>query len=419
MYGFYMISRKTDNLGLRALIGSSAAILWPGALTFGFPGVMAPHWQEMFHVGKGAIGNTLFFMLAALGVFMFFVGRWQERFGIRRMMTIGSVLFGANILIITFATNLPMLYLWAFLNGTATCFIYTPALTTVQRWYPDRRGLVSGVVNFAFGISAAVMSPLFHRMIESMGYVAMNLTVAAMALATGIVAARFTEGPQQHASHSPDPATPRAGTGINLDNSLTVRESLATRSFWFLWLTWAFQGAASISMITLSIAFGLSRGYSMEAAVAILTAFNLLNGGSRIVMGYLSDVMNRNLAMSLTFLAAGGAYLFLPHVSGVIITALLAAIVGFSLGTLFAVSAPLAADCFGMRHFGAIFGLVYTAYGFVAGPLGPSLSGYLLDMTAGNFTIVFSYLGIFCIVSGGFIRFVVPPPLRGRATQLP
>jgi OFA family oxalate/formate antiporter-like MFS transporter len=362
----------------------------------------------MFDVGKGAIGNTLFFILASLGVFMFFVGRWQERFGMRKMIMIGTLIASVNLLTIAFASNVAMLYLWGFLNGTATCFIYTPALTSVQRWFPMRRGLVSGIVNFTFGISAAIMSPLFYRMVESMGYVGMNLAVAAMTLVTGLVAARFTESPDQLATRSTataEPHVPHPG----LEHSLTVRDSIRTRSFWFLWLTWAFQGAAGVAMITLSITFGLAKGYPMASAVMILTAFNVMNGGGRLIMGYLSDIMNRNLAMSLTFLAAGGAYLFLPHATGLVMTAVLAAVIGFSFGTLFAVSAPLAADCFGLRHFGAIIGLVFTAYGFVAGLIGPSLCGYLLDRTGGNFTLVFSYLGVFCLLSGGLVRFVIPP----------
>jgi OFA family oxalate/formate antiporter-like MFS transporter len=403
------MSSQTDRRGFLALLGCSAATFWPGALAFGFPGVMAPYWQKMFLVGKGAIGNTLFFVLASLGIFMFFVGRWQERFGMRKMMTFGTVLFAFNILTIAFAANIWMLYLWAFLNGTATCFIYTPALTSVQRWFPARRGLVSGVVNFIFGISAAIMSPLFLRMIGSLGYVAMNLSVAAMALATGMLATVFTEAP----GHPALPASASAEKGpkpaVDIEHSLTVEQSLKTGSFWFLWLTWALQGAAGVAMVTLSITFGLSRGYGMQSAVLILTAFNLMNGSGRIVMGYLSDIVNRNVAMSVTFLAAGGAYLVLPHASGLLPISALAAVIGFSFGALFAVSAPLAADCFGMRHFGAILGLVFTAYGFAAGLLGPSLSGYLLDVTGGNYTIVFSYLGVFCLLSSGFIRFVVPP----------
>lgn len=404
-----MNSRAIEKRGIFALIGSSAAIFWSGALAFGFPGVMAPLWQQMFHVGKGAIGNTLFFMLAALGLVMFFVGRWQERFGMRAMIMTGTILFSASILVIAFATNIYLLYLWAFLTGVSNCFIYTPALTIVQRWFPARRGLVSGIVNFTFGISAAIMSPLFQRMLETMGYIKMNLAVAAMALVTGLVAARFTECPEHAALRSPD--APSSGTQPNpaLENSLTVRESIRTRAFWFLWLTWAFQGAAGVAMVTLSTTFGLSRGYSMASAVVILTAFNLMNGGSRLVMGHLSDIINRRKAMSLTFLAAGAAYLLLPHVAGLAMIATLAAVIGFAFGTLFSVSAPLVADCFGLRHFGAILGLVFTAYGFVAGLLGPSLSGYLLDVTGGNFVLVFSYLGLFCFLSGGFIHFVTPP----------
>ena len=81
---------------------------------------------------------------------------------------------------------------------------------------------------------------------------------------------------------------------------------------------------------------------------------------------------------------------------------------GFAFGTLFAVSAPLASDCFGMKHFGAIFGLVFTAYGFIAGALGPWLSGYLLDATHGDFSLVFIYLAIFYFTSALLIRYARP-----------
>ena len=150
----------------------------------------------------------------------------------------------------------------------------------------------------------------------------------------------------------------------------------------------------------------------MEFAVVILTVFNVTNGLSRILTGYLSDLVGRNSTMSITFFAAGGAYFALPHVSGLEASALLAAVIGFAFGTLFAVSAPLAADCFGLKHFGAIFGLVFTAFGFVSGTIGPSLGGYILDASKGNFLIVFTYLGIFCVLSGFFARRVLPSRSR-------
>ena len=94
--------------------------------------------------------------------------------------------------------------------------------------------------------------------------------------------------------------------------SLTVQESLHTRSFWFLWITWTLAGAAGVSMTVLSTGYGLSKGFPLESAIIILTAFNLTNGIGRLISGVLSDRFGRNQIMSLTFLVAGLAYFALP-----------------------------------------------------------------------------------------------------------
>ena len=144
----------------------------------------------------------------------------------------------------------------------------------------------------------------------------------------------------------------------------------------------------------------------MEQAVLILAAYGLMNGFSRIISGYLSDHIGRKITMVTAFLIGGCAYMLMPHVSGLVVWAILAACVAFAFGTLFAVSAAMATDCFGLKHFGVIFGLIFTAYGFFAGPLGPWLGGKILDMTQGNFTIVFTYLGGFYLVAAALISFV-------------
>jgi len=390
-----------------AVVGSAAAIFWPGAFIFGYPGVMGTLWQQRFGVGRGAIGNTLFFVLAAVGCFMFFVGRWQERWGTRKLITLGAALCGLNVFLLAYADRLWMLYLWAFLNGAASSFIYIPGLTTVQRWFPEKRGLVSGLVNLVFGLSAAIMAPIFGYLLKTSGYLAMNLFLGGTALLLGLAAAQFTEMPGrgfQPADKKDSAGLPVTATGP----SVSVGEALRSGSFWFLWLTWALMGAAGIAMVFLAVPFGLSRGNGPSSAVMILTAFNLTSGFSRLIMGYLSDKISRTAGMSLTFLAAGLSYLLLPFATGWGTAALLAAVIGFAFGTLFSVSAPLAVDCFGPKHFGAIFGLVFTAYGFVAGLIGPSLSGYLLDSTGGNFSPIFTYLGFFGLISSFLIRRVRP-----------
>lgn len=404
------MNRRTR--AIMAVVGSAVAIFWQGALIFGYTGVMAPFWQQLFHVGNGAIGNCQFFILISLGIFMFLAGKWQEKIGIRAMIIIGTIICSLAVVVAAFAINLSMIYLWAFLTGISSCFIYTPCLTTVQRWWPQRRGLVSGIVNFMFGISAAIMSPLFSSMLKTMGYQSMNILVAVLVLIVGIVSAQFTEVPERVKFNAADnePVSGAAAVSqLKQDVSLTVKQAVRTRSFWFLWLVWAFQGAAGVAMITLSVNFGLAKGFPMAEAVFVLIAYNLMSGLSRIGTGYVSDIAGRNVTMSITFFAAGIAYFLLTGAQNLIVIAILVGVIGFSFGTLFAVSAPLVTDCFGLKHFGAIFGLIFTAYGFISGVLGPSLSGYLIDMNKGNFTPVFAYLGVLCLLSGVLIRFAVPP----------
>jgi len=393
--------------GLRAILGCSVAVFWPGSFIFGFPGVMASHWQETFQVGKGAIGNVLFFVLVSLGVFMFLVGRLQDRIGISNMITLGALLCGATVLLLPFASTIRGVYFWAFAMGTASCLVYIPSLTSVQHWFPGRMGLVVGFVNLVFGISGAFMAPLFTYLLTDLGYTPMMLLLGGIALTTGVIAARLTAPPLTSTSSG------QAGSGPHTIRpevrALTARESIRTGSFWFLSATWALQGAAGIAMVTLSTSYGLSKGLPLGEAVIILTAFNLASGISRLASGHISDVHGRNVTMSVTFFAAGISYLVMGFFDNLVFIAVLAAFIGFSFGTLVAVSAPLVVDCFGMRNFGSIFGLVFASYGFLAGPLGPSLAGYLLDTTNGNYAAVFSYLGAFCLVSAVLIRNVVPP----------
>lgn len=404
------MTKKTRSI--MAVISSSAAIFWPGALIFGYTGVMGPFWQQQFDVGKGAIGNCLFFILISLGFFMFLVGKWQEKIGTRAMITIGTIICSLAVVVVTFATNLNMIYLWAFLTGTGSCFIYTPSLITVQRWWPERKGLVSGIVNLVFGISAAIMSPLFSIMLKNMGYQSMNILVGVLVLIVGIVSAQFTEVPERvklNAEEDKNLSDIVVVPKLKQNVSLTAEQAVRTRTFWYIWLVWAFQGAAGIGMVTLSVNFGLSKGFSMNEAVLVLISFNLMSGLSRIITGYVSDIAGRNVTMSITFFASGVAYFLLIGAQNLLTIAILVAVIGFAFGTLFAVSAPLVTDCFGLKHFGVIFGLIFTAYGFISGVLGPSISGYLIDMNQGNFTPIFIYLGVFCLLSGILIRYAVPP----------
>ncbi|KMY68452.1 hypothetical protein AAU61_01915 [Desulfocarbo indianensis] len=394
---------RAQPTGFGALWGSCLAIFWPGTLAFGFPGVMASHWQQTFGVGRGAVGTTMFFLLAAVGSFMFLAGRLQMRWGVRRLMTLGGLVGTADMLLAAWAPGMAWVYAWAFLMGASQCCIYIAALTTVQQWFPARRGLVAGTVNLVFGGGAALMSPVFAWLLTSRGYEDTCLFIAVANLLFTVIGARFSDLPQHRGVTPPQPPG-----GAALPKSLTSRQALATRGFWFFWGMTACMGAAGIAMVTLATGYGQNLGLDLERAVIILAVFNLGSSGSRLLMGWLSDKIERTVAMSWTFWAAGAAYLALPWCGGLGSAALAAGVVGFAFGTLFAVSAPLAVDCFGPLHFGEVFGLVFTAYGLLSGFLGPALGGWLLDHTAGNYLLVFSLLGCLALAAGVLARQVRP-----------
>ena len=383
------------------LIASACAIFWPGAFIFGFPGVMRYHWQQAFNAGGSAIGQTIFFVLTGATCFMYLCGRWQEKYGPGKLAALGAVLCGSSVIWLGRAESMTAVYVWAFLVGASSAFVYVPALTVVQRWYPEKRGLVSGFFNMAFGLAAAAMSPVFTALLSNWSYETTNLVLGCIALIFGLAASAQIRFPEHHLPAS----SAEAAIG---PNSRTVAEALKTRAFWGLWSTWVLAGAAGASMLVLATGFGLARGLSLSRAVVLLTAFNLTNGSGRLVSGFFSDRLGRTRTMSVSFAGAAFAYLIMPHLNGIWLWASLAAVIGFAFGTLFAVTAPLAGDCFGMDHFGAIFGLIFTAYGFLSGPLGPWLSGYILDLTQGDYTLVFSYLGLMYLASAGLILLVHP-----------
>jgi len=393
--------------GLPVLAASCLAIFWPGAFIFGFPGVMARHWQQLLQVDRAAIGGTLFFVLAAAGIAMFLTGRLMRKFGPARLTAVSGLLCGLSALLVANAPGITTVYAWAFLVGASSAFIYLPALTVVQAWFSSRRGLVAGLVNMVFALSAAIMAPVFSSGLELYGYRVTAIAAGLTALVAGLAAAPF----MKLTAESPELPPVQDSPEVPPATYLSTHQAVRTRNFWFIWLVWVLAGGAGIAMVTLAVPFGLYRGLPPAQAVLLLTAFNLTSGLGRLVSGYLSDFLGRTRTICLAFVMAGAAYLLMPRLQGVAAWSGLAALVGFGFGTQFAVAAPLISECFGMRYFADIFGLLFTGYGFLAGVAGPWFAGVLLDLYPGNFQLVFLSLASFFFISAVLILFTRPQPV--------
>lgn len=411
-----MISRGNNMNTLKgrswlAVIACALAIFNSGALFFGYPGVMTPQWQEMFGVGDGQTGFIMTFACIGVGVLMFLSGSIHSKIGTRKSLIIGSVILIICMIIANLATNIVHIYIWAFLCGAGNGFIYGPGVTTVQNWMPLRRGLASGILNLAFGTAAAIMSPVYKALFNAVGYKTLNYIIIAMIVVlTGIAVIfaelpQFTKLPENVAAELEEQKVIARTKGSVVTTYSTPGEAVKTLGFWALWLCWAFVGAAGISMVSLSGKFALSIGLP---SVTVLTAFNLTNGISRFVAGTISDLIGRNATCVAAFILGGAGYIVLPFLRSTILVCIAAACVGFAFGTLFAVTAARISDLFGFKHYSMILSLVFSGYGLVGGLAGPALSGMLLSSSGQNYTLVFSVLGGFCLISAFFVTQAKP-----------
>ena len=195
-------------------------------------------------------------MLAAVGIFTYLVGRWQARLGIRRLMTAGGIICGFSLLVVLSPAGLFQLYVWGFLNGVSSSLVIITTLTTVSDVAPDPQGPCGQALSTW---PSPFPRPFCHRslpiMLETLGYQAVVLATAAAALIVTVVAAQFTDPPEAQTSGPTVEKQPEKQV-IAEKRSLSIRESLGTRSFWFLWVTWGLKGAAGIAMVTLAPAFG-------------------------------------------------------------------------------------------------------------------------------------------------------------------
>ena len=388
-----------------ALFCDAFACWFMGSIAFGLFGLLMPTWSKMFGKGYGTVALVITFMLVALGFSMFFAGTLSDKYGCRKIMSIASIAAGIVIYCFAHASSIIMLYVIAFLFGSCTCFIYLPASSSAQRWFIGRRGIASGFVNLIFGISAAAMLPLYRLWLSTIGY---EMTLTIVAILTGVVTlilAQFTEFPRK----PPTKEAPRVPTSPVLEG-LTLREALRTGQFWMLWVTLALAGGAGMGMVTNSTLIAGAFGFNGATAALCLSFFNITNGLSRIVSGIMSDIVSNRKSVLFGGYLLGMIGFFLIPSLGHNLAALLVfnLFAGFGFGTMFAVSGPLAIDCFGVKHFGVIFGVLFTAYGFVGSWDGPFVGSKLYEIF-GNYTATCMLFGAFSLISALSVLFIKKP----------
>lgn len=327
----------------------------------------------MEHHGLTGAQTQLVFgcLIATFTTAMVFSGRMLRRRGPRDVAIIGGTLFGAGYLIASFSDgSFPLLFLGiAVVAGIGTGFGYVCPLATGMAWFPDHKGLVTGVAVGGFGAGAVVLSALTNSLFaRGMDVLEVFRWIGLTYGAVIVLAALIMRFPPQVVGEAVRP-TPALHTLVRDPFFLAMALGIFSGTF------------AGLMVIGNLQPLALSSGVSTGVAAVAVSMFAVGNASGRITWGWVSDRLgDRTVVASLGALAVT-LVLLGPMVGTPVGTVAVAGLVGFTFGACFVVYASRVAAHYGADRIGGVYPLVFLAYG-AAGILGPWLGGRLYDTTA-------------------------------------
>jgi MFS transporter, OFA family, oxalate/formate antiporter len=369
-----------------------------------------------YHWGKVAIqfAFTLFVLFETWLVP--FEAYLADRFGPRPLVMVGAFLIALSWIDYSRAGTLTALYAGGIIGGIGTGLVYGTCIGNVVKWFESRRGLAAGLTAAGFGAGAAVTVIPLTRSLASRGYEA---TFFKFALIQGVVvlfAAFALKKPLKGATVRR--SNPRA-LQSRFDSS--PLQTLRSAVFWFLYIDFVLVAAsglmATAQLAPIASGFGIAQtpvtllGFTIPALTFALSLNNLMNGLSRPLFGWISDLIGREFTMFLTFLAEGIGILCLEkYGKDPVLFVILAGLVFFAWGNIFSIFPALTSDHFGKRYATTNYALLYTAKGCAAFfvPLGG-----IIALRTGSWSTTLDIAAVANIVAA-LMMLVLVRPLRVR-----
>ena len=354
-----------------------------------------------------SVAFTLSIAFIAAGVLI--GGRWQDRRGPVAVSLTGAVLFSAGIFLSRYTDGLPWLYgCYGVLVGFASGVGYTCPLSVGMKWFPERRGLVTGIMVMGYGAGGALIAPLAGYLIHRFGWRDTFAILGAGFLAVTVAGASFLRNPPEGwkpKGWSPPPTGP--GTSRSGREFLPA-EMVRTGVFYRMWVAYAFGTAAGLMVIGHLAAFAQGAGFSARDAAISVGVLSVGNGCGRIASGWMSDHFGRARTLALVMAATALLLLLAPGIDTLSLLFPSVFLIGYCYGSQLAVFPSTTADFFGVRNLGNNYGLLLTAWG-TAGIIGPMAGGWVFDATR-SYAAAFRIAALLAVVACVVMATVKAPP---------
>jgi len=337
--------------------------------------------------------------LAFLGLGTVVGGLWQDRVGPRLVATVAGILYGLGFLVAAYGTSrhsLGLIYLgYGVLSGIGMGMGYITPVATLVKWFPDKRGLMTGVAVCGYGAGALVMSPIAARLIPSRGIPFTFVAFGIVYFVLVTLAAQFYANPPQGWKLAGWTATGAVAKAAS-KYEFTVKEATSTWQFYLLWAMLFLNTSAGIMIISQASPIAQSRefvGMTALQAANIVGLISIFNAVGRVFWAWVSDTLGRARVYMLLFGIQAVVFFVLPRIHTVSMFSIALAIIGLCYGGGFGTMPSFTADFFGAKYMGGIYGWILLAWGAAAIP-SPIMMARLHQQTGEFATPIYIIAGV-------------------------
>lgn len=376
--------------------------------------VFVPPLEREFGWSRGQTSWVYTIAIVCFALTFILAGRIQDLKGPRICAFLGGVLVSGGFVLASYTSSLMTLYVfYGVVVGIGNGFGYATPTPVGSKWFPDRRGLVVGLMVGGYGGGSAIFGTLASGyLVPTFGWRATFQILGGVFFVMTMIGTALLRNPPE--GYAPPNFSPTAAA---VRTNFTTREMLATPTFYALWIAFCFGTTAGQMTISQLVPFTRAAGLGATVATISLIVTSCSNAGGRILSGWLSDAAGRVRTLQIMILLSAIAMPALVIGQHNVVTFyIFVAMVYWCYGTQLSVFATTAADFYGTKNLGLNYGVLFSAWG-AAGIVGPAIAGRVFDRL-GDYRYAFFSASGFAAVALVSLLFARPPAVSSHRSPV-
>ncbi|HEP7294770.1 TPA: OFA family MFS transporter [Streptococcus pyogenes] len=318
-----------------------------------------------------------------LGLSAAFMGNLVEQYGPRLTGTVSAILYASGNMLTGLAIDRKEIWLlyigYSVIGGLGLGAGYITPISTIIKWFPDKRGMATGFAIMGFGFASLLTSPIAQWLIETEGLVATFYLLGLIYLIVMLFASQLIIKPTAAEIAILDKK--RLQNNSYLIEGMTAKEALKTKSFYCLWVILFINITCGLGLISVVAPMAQDlTGMSPEMSAIVVGAMGIFNGFGRLVWASLSDYIGRRVTVILLFLVSIIMTISLIFAHSSLIFMISIATLMTCYGAGFSLIPPYLSDLFGAKELATLHGYILTAWA-IAALTGPMLLSITVEWT--------------------------------------